>query len=444
MTQRWRNLTAGETTRMLLFFAAHFPLALLIIQSPMLATAHALSVLLIGLWWAVFSPNLARVAYVGAYITGGEILWRMTGARVFWEYGKYGVILIFAIALIRSGRLSGPILAFLYFFMLLPSLVIPMASVDSSALRHQVSFYLSGPLALTVSVWFFSHLRLSTSELHNLFKSLIGPSIGAAAISLAWIVNATTLSFSNNSNFVTSGGFGPNQVSAALGLGALMAFLWALTGSIPRGRKIILYAIAIFLLTQSALTFSRGGLYMTLGGAIPAIFFFIRDRRLRLQLVSVIAAFFLIVNFVLLPNLDEFTEGTLTKRLVNTKLTGRDKLAMADLQAFEENPVFGVGPGQAIAYHQKLYTYAAAHTEFSRMLAEHGVFGLLAILLLLSMAVQHFRQAKTFQGKALVVSMVAWSFIFMTALAMRMVAPSFCFGLTAALFEPEDKSHHNR
>jgi O-antigen ligase len=151
--------------------------------------------------------------------------------------------------------------------------------------------------------------------------------------------------------------------------------------------------------------------------------------------------FFLLVNFVLLPQLDEFTKGALTKRLINTKLTGRDKLALADLKAFEENPLFGVGPGQAVAYHQKFSPHssqATAHTEFSRLLAEHGVFGLLAMVLLIGIAVQNFRKAKSPQGKALVVSMVSWSFIFMTAAAMRLVAPSFCFGLTAATLSPDD------
>ncbi|HKQ80511.1 MAG TPA: O-antigen ligase family protein [Blastocatellia bacterium] len=442
-TQRLRNMTISDLARMLII-PSHVPLALLMIQSPVIATAHALLVLSLGVWWAAISTNLARVAYVGAYLTGAEILWRMTGARVFWEYGKYAMIVVFALALIRAGRLKGPILAFLYFFLLLPSLVVPMASVGSAAMRNQVSFYLSGPLALMVSAWFFWRLRLTTSELHSLFRSLIAPVLGVAAISLGWIVNATTLTFSNNSNFVTSGGFGPNQVSAALGLGALMAFLWAMTGSISRGGRTILFALALFLLTQSALTFSRGGLYMAIGGAIPATFFFIRDRRLRLQLVSGIAALFLIFNFVLLPQLDEFTKGALSKRLTNTKLTGRDKLALADLKAFEENPLFGVGPGQAVTYYQKYSSAASAHTEFSRLLAEHGVFGLLALLTLLGMAVLNFRQAKSPPGKALVVSMVAWSFIFMTAAAMRLVAPSFCFGLTAASLSPDDESHQKQ
>jgi len=439
-TQRFRNLTVGDVSVALLL-PLHIPLALLMTQSPAIATAHALLVLSLGVWWAAFSVNLTRIAYVGAYITGAEVLWRMTGAHVFWEYGKYAVILIFALALIRSGRLRGPVPAFLYFFLLLPSLVIPMANVSSSAMRNQVSFYLSGPLALMVSAWFFSHVRLSNTELRSLFKSLIAPALGAAVISTAWIVNATTLTFSNNSNLVTSGGFGPNQVSALLGLGALAAFLRAMIGPITRGGKLVLFAVAIFLLTQSALTFSRGGIYMALGGAIPAIFFFIRDRRLRLQLVAGVSVFFLIVNFVLLPQLDEFTKGALTKRLINTKLTGRDKLALADLKAFEENPLFGVGPGQAVAYHQKFSPHssqATAHTEFSRLLAEHGVFGLLAMLLLIGIAVQNFRKAKSPQGKALVVSMVSWSFIFMTAAAMRLVAPSFCFGLTAATLSPDD------
>jgi hypothetical protein len=74
----------------------------------------------------------------------------------------------------------------------------------------------------------------------------------------------------------------------------------------------------------------------------------------------------------------------------------------------------------------------AAHTEFSRVLAEHGLLGLTGLILLLSAAMQNLKRAPTAKAKAMVAAMMAWSLFFMLISAMRLVAPSLTFGLTFA------------
>ncbi len=429
-----------DIIRVSFLLLAHILLGLLLSNAQPLANLHVAAILLPGFWYALSTPRLERAAYLGAYITGAETLWRMTNASVFWELGKYAIVAVFVLALLRSGRLKGPILPFLFLLLLLPSLVMPLANVGELDLRNQISFNLSGPLALVASAWFFSHVSLSGAQLQRMFLALICPVISVATIALYGIVTAEKLVFIDDSNPLTSGGFGPNQVSAVLGLGALMAFLMVLDASVSRGLKIIFFLVSILLIAQSAMTFSRGGLYMACGGAILAVIFLIQDRRVRFQLFAAIIALFLTINFVLVPRLDEFTGGALSKRFSDTQLTGRDSLAMADLQVFSDHPVFGVGPGQTRRYRNREvgYSYAAAHTEFSRLLAEHGVFGLIAIIVLLCMAVQHFRQSPTARGRAVAGSMTAWSLLFMIGAAMRLVAPSFVFGMTAATILPEN------
>jgi hypothetical protein len=119
--------------------------------------------------------------------------------------------------------------------------------------------------------------------LQRIFLALICPIVSIASIALFGILANTALSFNNSSNFATSGGYGPNQVSAILGLGALAAFLWIFDKSVSRWLKITLLTTALFLITQSALTFSRGGLYAAGASAILASLYLIRDRRLRAQ-----------------------------------------------------------------------------------------------------------------------------------------------------------------
>ncbi len=426
-----------EVIRVSAILIAHILLGLSLGIAPMLSNVHVGLILLPGAWYALSQPRLERAAYLAAYITGAETLWRMTDALVFWEIGKYAITGIFVLALLRTGRLRGPVLPFLFLLLMLPSLVIPLANVEESELRGQISFNLSGPLSLAVSVWFFSHVKLSSAQLQKIFLALICPAVSIATIAVYKIITAEKLVFIDDSNPLTSGGFGPNQVSAMLGLGSLMAFLLVLDRSLSRGLKVVFFIVSITLIAQSAMTFSRGGLYMACGGAILAIFFLIQDRRSRVRLFAVIVAFMLVVSFILLPRLDEFTGGALSKRFSDTSLTGRDNLALSDLQVFVDNPVFGVGPGQTRQYRDPLYSTAAAHTEFSRLLAEHGVFGLIAIIVLLLMAIQHFRRSGTARGQAMAGSMTAWSLLFMIGAAMRLVAPSFVFGLTAATILPE-------
>ena len=63
--------------------------------------------------------------------------------------------------------------------------------------------------------------------------------------------------------------------------------------------------------------------------------------------------------------------------------TGREDIARADLEVWFDNPVLGVGPGVAKEYRAATFgRAAAAHTEFTRLLAEHGILGLVALIIL--------------------------------------------------------------
>src|SRR5690242_13274041 len=81
-------------------FVGHVVLALLMQRLPMFGLLHALGTVAIGVLIAARRP-LHETAYVVAYIAGSEVLWRMTRAGVFWEYGKYAVALVCLVALVR-------------------------------------------------------------------------------------------------------------------------------------------------------------------------------------------------------------------------------------------------------------------------------------------------------------------------------------------------------
>src|SRR3954470_24884632 len=88
---RWSQVRPRESPRRwtvgLTLLFAHVPIAILMKQVPTLATIHALLVVILGLFWGA-KGQIERVAYLGAYIAGSDVLWRMCGAQVFWEMGK--------------------------------------------------------------------------------------------------------------------------------------------------------------------------------------------------------------------------------------------------------------------------------------------------------------------------------------------------------------------
>jgi O-antigen ligase len=75
----------------------------------------------------------------------------------------------------------------------------------------------------------------------------------------------------------------------------------------------------------------------------------------------------------------------------------------------------------------------AAHTEYTRMLAEHGMFGLLAMLVLFAIAIRTFQRARALEARAFVGALFVWSALFMLINAMRLVAPAFVAGLACAI-----------
>ena len=418
------------------FCALHIPLGILLYRYSALATLHGLAVFAIGAWWAVSGRrNLLRVACVGAYIAGVEVLWRMAQAETYWEFGKYAIATIFLLAILRTSRLRPPFLILCYFVLLLPSAALTFISVDATQFKATLSFNMSGPLALMVSVWFFSRLKLSTRQLQRLFVALIGPALGVASITIFSIASSSNINFAGGSNVVTSGGFGPNQVSATLGLGVLIAFLLILIEKTDWKIKIFMLGGLLFLAVQSALTFSRGGLYNAAGGAAIASLYLIRDPRSRLKFLFLAVVLFVSTNYFLLPRLDAFTEGALSARFKSTSTTGRDRIAMTEIQVWLNNPVFGVGPGRTPGN--------VAHTEFTRLLSEHGTFGLLSILVLTIAGARNIRRAPTIKNKALAASMMGWSFLFMLNAGMRLAAPAFAFGLAFITLLPEEYRGRN-
>jgi hypothetical protein len=422
-------LARGQSLEMWLwlFLALHIPLAIALKQVAGLSTVHAWLTLVVGLGLALRPAPLAGAACAAAYVAGAEVCWRMTKAGVFWEYGKYGACLILVVSLLRSAWPRRPIWPWLYLGALVPAAVKTFLDFPFSEARDMVSFDLSGPFSLAVCTVFGSQVRLSREQLLRILLVFLAPVFALSTLLIAGLADGR-VTFGSSSNFAASGGFGPNQVSALLGMGAVSCLLLTTAGRLQLSWKMLSVAMLVLFCAQSALTFSRCGLYYAGATMAASGFCFMRSPRAAMRFGLVVAVTVAVSYFAVFPALQRFTGDKLAERFGNTELTGRLELIEADLRIWSEHPFLGVGVGQALAYRTRYYA-EISHTEYTRLLAEHGLLGLVALALLLTMPLRRLLQAQNPWERALAVAGVGYGLAFMSGNAMRLFLPAFTYGL---------------
>lgn len=429
------------------FIAFHAALALAVVRVQQAAILHAGLVLAVGLWWALTKP-VEQVVYVGAYIAGAEVFWRMNGVNTVlpWEFGKYSTTAIFGLAMIRSRTNRIPSLALFYFLSLTPSILQLMPFTDLRDTLNDLSFNLSGALALTVCAGLCSNLTIGVEQLEKLMVALIAPVTAIATLAARSILISSYRSWGPSaSNFLASAGYGPNQVSAALGLGLVAVWLLLVYGRYRGLAVLSLMALGLWFLAQALLTFSRGGAANALIAAGAGLFHALLHPKLRGRAIGLLLVGFLASSVLLIPKLEVLTADALGIRFRSTSLTGREELAQAEIQVFREHPLMGVGPGQTDQYLASAVGHrSATHTEYTRLLAEHGLLGLTAIILLLAMAWRNYQKAgNDLAARGVIATALVWGLAFMAHSAMRLTAPSLLIGLTAAGFSLRREQHRS-
>jgi O-antigen ligase len=107
----------------------------------------------------------------------------------------------------------------------------------------------------------------------------------------------------------------------------------------------------------------------------------------------------------------------------------------AEWQIFLKNPILGVGPGAGYEARKEIVGFRiASHTEVTRLLAEHGLFGLvIAIIFLIFPLIKILRSPVGFDR---IISTAFFSFAILTSFhaAMRTTVTPFLWGLACANF----------
>lgn len=424
--------TGPSLALLLAYLGAHAVLGIAMKKVPALATAHALLSVAVALYWAASSRGSGKVIMAVCYLAAAEVTWRMAKASVFWEFGKYAVCAVLLVALVRHRPPRLNRLALLYFGLLIPSTLLTcLVYPDITTLRKAISSPMSGPLAMTLCSIYFFRAKLTTLDQGKLLLAILGPVVGMGAVcALGTASLGSDYEFTRNSNDDTSGGFGPNQVSATFGWGMLAAFLW-----MQRQRKLSFRwwlgaVLILFFAAQAALTFSRTGIWIGLITIGAASLFMMRNPR---NLLPTLAGALLVVGvfyFLIFPSLDNFTGHRLSERYAQKGFGKREDLARIDLMLALRHPLLGVGAGMIpIESKKDLGIRSASHTEFTRLLAEHGLTGLLALGALLAMGAKTFRSASTPMEQSWTASFLAYSMLFMLVSGMRLVVPAVSIGL---------------
>lgn len=410
----------------------HAPLAVAMREIEGLADAHRLLAVAVAAWCAFLGKSLERALIAGVYVVSAEVLWRMAGIVTIWEFSKYVSVVVFAACLGRFFRrrigVAGPVS---YVALLIPGGLLTITSLDTSTARSEIAFNLLGPLLLAVTTGVFRQVPLPWRTVRGIIWCVLGPSIGVATLALTSTLEAGLIMFTGESNFTTSGGFGPNQVSTALSFGALCS-IWLAIEERQLVSRLAALAVALWFIVQDLLTFSRSGIYALTFALFGASCYLLRHRRHRLQVAILLSAFVVVILGVIMPKLEAFTSNNLGTRLADTEAGGRSELARADIQTWQRNFFIGAGVGMSKFYRAgplEGQAEIAAHTEGTRLLAEHGLLGLLAFLLLVGMLVRALRQQPQIHLRAWIVAFGIWSMATMMASAMRTASIALAFGL---------------
>jgi O-antigen ligase len=358
------------------------------------------------------------------------MFWRMSKAGVFHEFGKYVICLVLLVGLLRQGRTRLPAAPMAYFCLLLPGALMTLLSFEWYTSRRLVSQNLSGPFALLACATYCRYIVLRRSHLITMMIALVLPLI-AVAMYAARSIATYDAEWGLESNTVGSGGSAANQVSAMLGMGAFAA-LAVIVLSRPLWLRLCSGGLLLWFLGQAALTFSRTGVYLVLLSSVALGAFLLRERNTRMKFLAAAVVGGLMGVFVVYPMLQNVTAGKLSERFSQTDLSNRSEIAAADIEIWRDHLLFGVGVGQAnFARGTFGLERVNAHTEYTRLLAEHGLLGTAALcILFVFIGISFLRQQRT--GRAFAVGFLIWALAFMAVSAMRLAAPSFLIGLSLA------------
>jgi len=388
-----------------------------------------------------------EVLIAAAYITGFEVFSRMTGGAFTYEFAKYAVIGFLVMGMFYRGftRTSWPYV--IYLFLLVPGILFSAINLNySTDVGNTIGFNLSGPVCLGISALYCYDRKIPKKRLASILQALLLPIISITIYLYFFTPSIRDALQGTSSNFAASGGYGPNQVATVLGLGMFVLFTRLLTikNNLINSIDLLLLALVSF---RGIITFSRGGIITAAVCTIVfLVFYYFSSKAISKRNIVLKVGVTSLVIFGIWVISSISTLGLIDKRYSNENAagelkeditTGRSRLIASELEAFYEFPITGIGIGKVKEYRKKRTGRGSAtHNEISRLLSEHGILGVIAILILVITPVLFWF---TNQRNPYLFAFLAFWFLTINHSSMRIAAPAFIYGLALLNFTYEKK-----
>jgi hypothetical protein len=429
-----------EETNYLYLILLHVAIGIVIYLFPFASKLYGYTMFLLGGYYVIKTQNRNNEALMAAaYIAGSEVLLRMTGGNITYEFSKYGVMLFILIGMYFKGFSKGAIPYWIFLLLLVPSVIISSFVLNfDTNIRTTIAFNISGPVCLAV-VSIYTYRRKVTLEQMNSLLLCVGLPILSCAVYLTlYTPNVRDVITGTQSNFETSGGFGPNQVATFLGLGMFIFFSRIVLESRSKFLLILNLIIALNISYRGMVTFSRGGMitgFLMIVLLLSFLYFKSNFRgRVKLNYILVI----IVVAMVAIWTYTSFqTGGLINKRYANqdaqgrekvNQFTGREDIATTEINMFLDNPIFGVGVAKGAEVRElETGNFSASHDEITRMLAEHGLLGIIGLLILFFTPLVLYLENKF---NMFLLCFVAFWFLTINHAAMRTALPAFVYSLS--------------
>jgi hypothetical protein len=421
----------------------HLGLGVLISVFPIVSKVYALLIVLIGLYFVLKNKNKNHeVLYVAAYIVGSEVFLRTTQGNPLHEYGRYFVLLFIFLGFYYSGFSKKAYPYWLFLLFLIPSIFIAVNSLNFD-LRKKIFFDILGPISLGVCALYTYKRVITQRELDTILLGIGLPILACCTFLFFKYPLSKAVINNTESQVFLSGDYAPNQMATTLGLGMFVFTLRFFLSATSNRMRIINGLIFSFIYYRGLLTFSRGGMITAMVMVFLLVVFILiyhkKHQPIKLKLLVTSLAFplvFLLASYQ--------TDGLLFKRYNNQnpsglyksyEKNGRKDIAMDEINQFKKNPIMGVGVGKTKETRSlKHGSSISTHNEITRMLAEHGLFGIAGILILLFTPLFLYLLDKE---NVYLICLLAFWLLTVNHTGMRVAAPSFIYALALLSFKKD-------
>ena len=353
-----------------------------------------------------------------------------------------------------KGASSKTVPYWIYLLILFPGVVIASTTISFEAdFRKLIAFNISGPVCLGVSALYCYYKKIKKEDFQRVILMLLMPLIAQMTYLYLYTPSMSDVNISLNGNYAATAGFGPNQISTVLGLGCFLLCTRLFT---IKDKFITIVNITLLVLMgyRAVITFSRGGVFTALICTVAfLIFFYYKEGSKKMEGTNIriigMTAIFLVVW--LFSSLE--TSGLIGNRYTNRDAagqlkedisTGRVELIETELSAFYHNPIMGIGVGKGREYRlENLGISINTHNEISRLLSEHGILGIFALVILIFVPIVFWTK---FKNNYYFLAFVAFWFLTINHSAMRIALPAFVYGLALLYIvdEKKDPVHRKR